>query len=137
MSKQQLYGAEAERMYVIDQLTIAEIASRLRANEKTIRSWKDAGDWEIKRGAYLKSKQSFHEELYEFGRLLLKKIREDMANNIPVDANRLYTLTRIIPQLIKVKDYEQIAKQRDNESGKEPGSADLVKTVEDALKQLS
>ena len=137
MSKQQLYGAEAERMYVIEQLTIAEIASRLRVNEKTIRSWKEAGDWDLKRGAYLKTKQSFHEELYEFGRLLLKQIREDMAAGTPVDANRLYTLTRLIPQLVKVKDYEEIAKQRDNEPGKEPGNADLVKTVEQALKQLS
>ncbi|MFN7066137.1 MAG: phage terminase small subunit-related protein, partial [Aquificaceae bacterium] len=61
MAKKQLYFNEAERLYVIEQCTIQEIANRLRVSEKTVRLWKEEGDWENKRLQYLKSKEFFHQ----------------------------------------------------------------------------
>jgi hypothetical protein len=132
MSKKQLCCGEAERLYVIEQCTFAEIASRLKVNEKTIRSWKDEGDWEVKRQQYLKSKQSFHEELYEFARFLMRKIRDDMNADPPiqVDANRLYMLGRIIPQITKVKEYEEIAGKKDGTGDKPLSREELINLVE-------
>jgi hypothetical protein len=135
MAKKQLYCAEAERLYVIEQCTFAEIASRLKVNEKTVRSWKDAGDWEAKRLQYLKSRESFHEELYTFGRLLLKKIREDMEAGTQVDAGRLYTLTRIIPQLTRIKDYEEVARKKEGE-GRAMSNDELVRLIEAQVLKL-
>ena len=57
---------EAERLYIYEYMTINELADRLNVNRKTIMAWKESGDWDSKRRVYLKSKQTFHEEMYEF-----------------------------------------------------------------------
>ena len=129
MAKKAQYFNEAERLYVVEQCIIAEIASRLRLGEKTVRNWKDEGDWETKRLQYVRSKQTFHEELYEFARKLMNSINEDMEAGEKVETGRLYTLTRLLPMLVKVKDYEDVAtkKEADKPSGL---TEDVIKLIE-------
>lgn len=106
MSKKSLYCEEAERLFVVDQCTVNEIAERLNLAEKTIRNWKAEGDWDHKRKQHLRQKEAFHEELYGFARALMKTIRDDIEGGVKVDSGRLYTLGRILPMITKVKDYE-------------------------------
>lgn len=106
MAKKHIYFQEAERLYVIEQCTIAEIASRLKLSEKTIRLWKEEGDWERKRAQFLKEKQSLAEELYVFARKLARSIMDDWEKGEKVDPGRLYALARILPLIIRVKDFE-------------------------------
>ena len=115
MTKKSLYAPQAERLYAIEQCTIAEIAARLKINEKTIRTWKDEGGWETKRLQFLSSKQSFHEELFEFSRALMKSIKEDIEAKKDVDPGRMYAFTRLVGQINKVKEYEdQAVKPKEN-----------------------
>lgn len=106
MAKKHLYFNEAERLYVTENMTISEIASRLNLGEKTIRLWKEEGDWEKKRLQYLKEKQSFAEELFVFARKLAYSIINDWEKGEKVDTGRLYALARIIPLVMKAKDFE-------------------------------
>jgi len=108
LAKEQLYGLEAERLYVIEQCTLAEIAGRLNVSARTLQAWKAKGDWDAKRRAYLGSRRTFHEELYGFGKDLLSKIRDDMAEGKEIPTGQLYALLRLLPNLIKVKDYEAV-----------------------------
>lgn len=55
MNSKKQYLEDAEHLYVVDQLTIDEIAARLKLNRKTIMKWKEEGDWGCKRKAFLKS----------------------------------------------------------------------------------
>jgi hypothetical protein len=130
VAKKQLYFNEAERLYVIEQMTIAEVASRLRLGEKTVRIWKDEGDWERKRMQHLKGKEAFHEELYEFARKLMGTIKEDMEKGERPDAGRLYTLTRLLPLITKVKDYEDVAQKKEKEEGKAGLTEDVLRIIE-------
>ena len=132
MAKKQLYFNEAERLYVVEQCTLAEIASRLRLAEKTVRNWKDEGDWEAKRVGHLKSKEAFHEELYEFARKLMRSIKEDMDKGEKVDPGRMYAFTRLLPLITKVKDYEDVvAKKEKDEDTTKPGlTEDVLKVIE-------
>lgn len=130
MAKKALYFEEAERHYVVDQMTIAEIASRLRLAEKTVWSWKEEGQWELKRRQHLQQKQLFHEELYVFGRKLLSSIMADMDSGEKVDTGRLYTLGRLLPQLLKVKDYEEAIKTKEPKGGKTAISDEVLKLIE-------
>jgi len=107
MAKKNLYFTEAERLYVIEQCTINEIAQKLNLAEKTVRNWKEEGGWEHKRLQYLRSRQAFHEELYEFARTLMKTIKEDMETGERIDPGRMYAFTRLLPMIVKVKDYEE------------------------------
>lgn len=107
MAKKHLYFNDAERLYVVEQCTIAEIASRLGLGEKTVRLWKEEGDWERKRAQFLKEKQSLAEELFVFARKLARSIMDDWDRGEKVDTGRLYALARILPLILKTKEYEQ------------------------------
>ncbi|HBE44264.1 MAG TPA: hypothetical protein DDW17_02115 [Deltaproteobacteria bacterium] len=133
MAKKQLYFNEAERLYVVEQCTLTEIASRLRLAEKTVRLWKDEGDWEGKRMQHLKSKEAFHEELYEFARKLMKTIKEDMENGERVDPGRMYAFTRLLPLIIKVKDYEDVLSKKEREEDKKGLTDDVLKIIESEI----
>ncbi|RJP20728.1 MAG: hypothetical protein C4529_08935 [Deltaproteobacteria bacterium] len=130
MAKKAMYSEEAERRYVVDQMTIAEIASRLSLSEKTVWTWKEEGEWDKKRRQHLEQKEAFHQELYAFARALLRGITEDMAAGEKVDTGRLYTLTRLLPMLVKVKDFEDAIKTAEPKEGKARITEDVVKLIE-------
>lgn len=132
MAKKQYFFAEAERLYITEQMTFAEIADRLKLAEKTVRLWKDEGDWENKRKQFLISKQAFHEELYDFARKLLSSVKDDLAAGEKLDAGRLYTLGRILPLITKVKEYEDVKAVR--EKPEEKGlTEDVVKFIQQEI----
>lgn len=131
MAKEQLHGLEAERLYVIEQCTLADIASRLGVCARTLQNWKTKGDWDVKRRGYLASRSSFHEELYEFGKDLLAKIRKDMAESKDIPTGQLYALLRLLPNLIKVKDYEAVATPTADEKSTSP--EDTTRDIQDIL----
>lgn len=134
MAKEQIHGLEAERLYVIDQCTLDEIAGRLSVSVRTIQNWKGKGDWDAKRRAYLASRRSFHEELYEFGKDLLTKIRADMADGKDIPTGQLYALLRLLPNLVKVKDYEAVAVPAAED--KKPTPEETAKDIKDILSMV-
>lgn len=116
--KRSIYFDQAERLYVVDQLSLVDIAERLPISVRTLSTWSREGDWRAKRAKYLEERKTFHEELYEFGRELLRKIKVDLAANKEVSANQLYTLKSLLPQISRVKAYEDLRKQADeNQQG--------------------
>lgn len=123
----------AKGMYVREQLTYKEIAKRLDLNERTIRNWKNAdGDWDREREAYLASKKSFHEELYDFMREIISSVRADLKAGEKVDQTRLSCVARILPLVLKPKDYEDVAKQR-REAEDAAEQADLAAVIAAAM----
>lgn len=113
MSKKGLYFEEAERLYVVEQLTLIEVTKRIPVSERTLRTWKEEGDWEVKRSNYLSQRTSFHNELYDFTRELLTKVREDIAAGQDPNSGQLYTLMKLLDKLSKVKDYEDETEKED------------------------
>ena len=48
MAKNEVLLSNAERLYVVDQLTIKEVAQKVGVNERTIRRWKtDHNSWQV------------------------------------------------------------------------------------------
>ena len=134
MAKKDLYSPEAERLFVVEQMSFAEIASRLHLAEKTARNWAAAGGWKEKRQQYLLSRQSFHEELYQFTRSLMESIKNDISAGEKVDTGRLYTFTRLLPLITKIKDYEEavsITKISDKE--KAGLTDDAIKIIQESI----
>jgi uncharacterized protein YjcR len=66
--------SNAERLYVVEQMTIEEVALNVGVNERTIRRWKTEHKWDSKKEQYVNSKSMFHEELYNFARKLMTSI---------------------------------------------------------------
>ncbi len=107
MAKKALYFPEAERLYVNELLTLEEICSRLPVSERTLRYWKEEGAWDDKKKQAQRAKTAMHEELYEFVRVLLKSIKEDIAAGKEVAQSRMYAFVNLIPRIYKLKEYEE------------------------------
>lgn len=130
MVKRDVYFAEAESLYINKYMSLKDIASRLNLNEKTVRAWKNIGEWESKRKQFLECKSSFHEELYDFSRKLMCSIKEDLENGEKVDSSRLYTFARLLPLITKVKEYEEIAAKSEEKDTNKGLTKDIIKMIE-------
>lgn len=104
--KKQLLAESAAKLYIEKFMTLENIARELNVNERTLRRWKKADNWDEKRSEYLKNNTTFHEDLYNFGRGLLKSIQTDMDNGKKVEPARMYAVTKIMTMLKNVKTYE-------------------------------
>ena len=124
---------EAERLYIYEYMTINELADRLNVNRKTIMAWKESGDWDSKRRVYLKSKQTFHEEMYEFARKLMRDITADMESGERVDTGRLYAFLKMVPMFIKAKNYEDEVSDKENKPKPRGLTDDIVEEIEENI----
>ena len=124
---------EAERLYIYEYMTINELADRLNVNRKTIMAWKESGDWDSKRRVYLKSKQTFHEEMYEFARKLMRDITADMESGERVDTGRLYAFLKMVPMFIKAKNYEDEGSDKENKPKPKGLTDDIVAEIEENI----
>jgi hypothetical protein len=134
MTKKDFYFADAERMYVVEQYNLERIASELGLNFKTVLSWKQEGKWAEKRLEYIKGKQMFHEELYYFARKLMQSIQDDIEQGKKTDNGKLYTFTRMLPLITKIKEYEDIAtKKEEKDKDKTTLTPEDVREIEELL----
>lgn len=104
--KKQILAASAANLYIEKFMTLENIAKNLNVSERTLRRWKAEGKWEEKRLKQIQEKTRLHEDLCEFGKMLLESIKTDMQNDEKVEPSRMYTLTKIMNMLKNVKTYE-------------------------------
>jgi len=126
--------ADAERLYIIEQMTVEEVAERLKVNEKTIRIWKSEGNWDLQKLQYVKSKQMFHEDLYNFARKLMATIEDSFEKGEKVDPGRMYAFMRMLPMITKIKEYEDIVTKNKGKNETKKGlSKDIIKQIESEI----
>ena len=104
--KKQMLANDAAKLYIEKLMTLENIAKQLNVNERTLRRWKAADNWDVKRFEYLKTHTTFHEDLYKFGRNLLDSIQNDMAKGEKIEPSRMHAVTKIMTMLKNVKIYE-------------------------------
>lgn len=92
--KKHVLAETAENFYIEKFMTLENIAKQLNVSERTLRRWKATDNWENKRLEYIKSKTTFHEDLYNFGRTLLETIKADISNGKRVEPSRLHTVLK-------------------------------------------
>lgn len=133
MNSKRQYFDEAERLYISEHLSLEEISRRLKLSRKTVMKWKEIGDWGNKRKQFLRSKQSFHEELYEFARKLMKDITQDMEAGEKVDPGRMYAFCKVIPMFAKVKDYEDVVSKKEKKVVPRGLTPELIAQIEEEV----
>lgn len=104
--KKQILAESAAKLYIEKFMTLENIAKQLNVSERTLRRQKSADNWDEKRKEYIKSNTTLHEDLYNFGKSLLKSIKADMQNGEKIEPSRMYTVTKIMNMLKNVKTYE-------------------------------
>lgn len=124
---------EAERLYVISANTVEEVASKLNISTKTVCRWIEKFDWKNKKLNYTRSKQCFHEELYEFARKLMKDITQDLEAGEKVDPGRMYAFCKVIPMFAKVKDYEDVVSKKEKKVVPRGLTPELIAQIEEEV----
>lgn len=135
MAKKETYFLDAEKMYVEDRIPITGISKRIGVSEKTLREWRDEGEWENKKKNYLKTQNSCNIELYKLVLKLTQKVNDDIDQGIMPEAGTLYTIKSLTSSLPKMKSYEDSRIQDeicDHKDGK-VSTEDIISKVNDIL----
>ena len=130
MVKNEIILANAERFYVLDRMTVKEVAEQIGVNERTVRRWKKEHNWDVKKDQYYSTTSLFHKEMYNFARKLMNSIEYDMDNGNEINSSRLYTFTKMLPLITKIKDYEENVKNDNKANNPEGITPDFVKLIE-------
>jgi len=133
LNKRDVFLENAERLYVVEQMLIEDVAQRVGVNERTIRRWKDEFKWDYKREQYLNSKQMFHEELYNFARKLMTSIELDLDNNEKIDPGRMFAFTKLLPMINKVKSYEDNVSQKEESTQNKEITPEFIKEINETF----
>ena len=80
----------AERLFVQEGCTLAEIASRLSMDLTTLLRWQKKGEWERKRSALLANPENLAERL----RLALGKMLDDLENGEELDPKAFNSIAK-------------------------------------------
>lgn len=127
---------DALELYAEKFMPLNEIAKKLKVNEKTLRRWKKADDWETKRNEYLRTKTTLHSDLYDFTRSLINSIEKDMENNDKVEPARYYAVTKMLKLIGPVKSYEDEViseKQKTKEEKPKGLTPDVIREIEERI----
>ena len=130
MANSEIILANAERFYVIERMTEKEVAQQVGVHERTIRRWKKEHNWDVKKDQYVQTASLFHKEMYNFARKLMLSIEYDLDNGNEINSSRMYTFTKILPLITKIKDYEEHIKNDSNAKIPEGITPDLVELIE-------
>ena len=130
MANSEIILANAERFYVIERMTEKEVAQQVGVHERTIRRWKKEHNWDVKKDQYFQTASLFHKEMYNFARKLMLSIEYDLDNGNEINSSRMYTFTKILPLITKIKDYEDNIKNDSNAKIPEGITPDFVELIE-------
>ena len=130
MANSEIILANAERFYVIERMTEKEVAQQVGVHERTIRRWKKEHNWDLKKDQYFQTASLFHKEMYNFARKLMISIEYDLDNGNEINSSRMYTFTKILPLITKIKDYEDHIKNDSNAKIPEGITPDFVELIE-------
>lgn len=127
---------DALELYAEKFMPLNEIAKKLKVNEKTLRRWKKADNWEEKKYKFIKTQSSLHQDLFKLGRVLLKSIKNDMALGEKIEPPRMYFAMKIFNLLKVVKAYEDeiAADKRKMAETKTKGlTPDVIREIEESV----
>lgn len=134
--KKQTLAQDAFKLYAEKFMSLENIARQLHLNERTLRRWKKADDWETKRKEYLRTKTTLHSDLYDFTRSLINSIEKDMENNGKVEPARYYAVTKMLKLIGPVKSYEdEVISERQKLQDEKPKglTPDIIQEIEEQI----
>ena len=107
--------AQAERMYIYDKKSLAEIGMELGLSRRILFYWKKEYNWDKKRFDAEHNKDKFSEELLEFARKMMNKISADIDNNQKTPPPEIYSLINILKNIPLVSLTPDIVRQIERE----------------------
>ncbi|MEI6846576.1 MAG: hypothetical protein WCK32_00830 [Chlorobiaceae bacterium] len=133
MAKKAALYADAERLYVNDQLTLEAIASKLGCGVRTLTNWKAEGNWDSKRQGFIELETSLHGDLYRLAQLLTRKNLSSIEAGEAVDARAMSVAFRaiaVVKNTVEYEDSEVTQKQKEPKRGL---SEETIRQIEEEV----
>ena len=123
---------QAERMYIYDKKSLAEIGMELGLSRRILFYWKKEYNWDEKRFDVEHTKYRFSEELLDFARKIMNKISTDIENNQKTPPPEMYSLINILKEIPLVKQYTDSLQPGQSQKQETKGclSPDIVRQIE-------
>jgi len=96
----------AHDLYVYQQMTYQEIATRCDRTEKTIRDWSEKGGWRAERERLMSVRISTHEKLHKVVDVIAASIIADQEAGREPSPQRILALNKIAVTLKSLYQYE-------------------------------
>jgi hypothetical protein len=137
MAKRAALYADAERLYVQDQLTLDAIASKLGCSLRTLTTWKGEGSWDSKRSGFIELETSLHGDLYRLATLITRKnlaaLEADPDKGF-VDARAMSVAFRAIAVVKNTVEYEEAeVNPKDPAPAKRGLSEETIRQIEEEV----
>lgn len=130
MKKTKTIFLQAEKMFITEQKTAAEIADELNISTVTVWRWAKKNDWADRQAKWIEEHKALNEELYELARIMTRRQKEMLMSGGQIDANELYALKSFLQYIDKVKGYED-KKTEKKKSSKSAG--EVLTDIENML----
>ena len=121
--------AQAERMYIYDKKSLAEIGIELGLSRRILFYWKKEYYWDKKRFDAEHNKDRFGEELLDFARKMMNKISTDIDKNQKTPPPEIYSLINILKNISLVKQYTD-SLQPEQKAERKGLTPDIVRQIE-------
>lgn len=108
--------AQAERMYIYDKKSLAEIGMELGLSRRILFYWKKEYNWDKKKFENDREQELFNRELLNFAQKIMDKISSDIDNNQQTPQAEMYSLMNILKNLPQIK--QQITEPKQNQKPK-------------------
>lgn len=125
---------QAERMYIYDKKSLAEIGMELGLSRRILFYWKKEYKWNKKRFDAEHNKDRFSEELLEFARKMMNKISADIDNNQKTPPPEIYSLINILKEIPLVKQYTDSLQQEQTHKKEQKGlTPEFIRQIESEI----
>lgn len=133
--KKQTLAEDAFKLYAEKFMSLEDIARQLHLNERTLRRWKKSDNWENKKAEYLREKTALHSDLYDFARILINSINNDIDNGVKVEPARYYTVTKMLKLICVIKSYEDDVTSECHKIEEKPKglTPDVIREIEEKI----
>ncbi len=109
---------EAEKLFFEEDLTLDEVALRLNVAIGTVAAWSKKYHW-VKSKSNFQEKKKLNDKLYSLANLVTDRMIKDLKKENKIESINNQTLGTILPQLIRIRDFEMIDLELDSESSAE------------------
>ena len=134
--KKHILAQDAFKLYAEKFMSLEDIAKQLHLNEKTLRRWKKADNWETKKLEYLREKTTLHADMYNFARSLINSIEKDMGSNEKVEPAKFYTVSKMLKMMNVAKSYEDKISKENLKLGEDKPKGltqDIIREIEEKI----
>lgn len=117
---------QAEALFVQDLFRVADIATRLGISERTVRTWKEQGDWDRKRAERLAVDQSLAERQRSLAMRILDRVNEMLDEGETPPRHLLAFVVSVAGGMERARSYEQSAPVQEEKQAAGP-NPDAIK----------